>query len=148
MLLRSHDIGDYLDRDQKLKIVKDLKTFSNRKLDLTTLFPNEQGDWLNPRNDGFGNFISLGNKEKETKGIENSFFKPIFSSGIVTARDNWVWNFGLDCLKSNVSNTIEFYNGLLWINKRVHLTPDQNHASVFVILLIPACPFLLLMVDL
>lgn len=104
-----HDIGDYLDREQKLKIVKDLKTFSNRKLDLTTLFPNEQGDWLNPRNDGFGNFISLGNKEKETKGIENSFFKPIFSSGIVTARDNWVWNFGLDCLKSNVSNTIEFY---------------------------------------
>ncbi len=44
-----HDIGDYLDREQKLKIVKGFKTFENPKLDLKTLLPNEQGDWLSMR---------------------------------------------------------------------------------------------------
>jgi len=103
------DIGDYLDREQKLKIIKQFKTFKNPDFALTLLQPNEHGDWLNMRNDAFGNFIPLGNKEKQQKGNDNTFFKPIFSSGIVTARDNWVWNFSFECLKSNVAGTIEFY---------------------------------------
>lgn len=101
-----HDIGDYLDTKEKLKVVSEFKSFSNEKMKLIKLSPNQEGDWLNMRNDVFGNFIQLGNKEK---GNDNSFFKPIFSSGIVTARDNWVWNFSFNKVKINVAKTIDFY---------------------------------------
>ena len=36
-----HDIGDYLNREEKLRILKEAKSFAN--LPLQTLQPNEQG---------------------------------------------------------------------------------------------------------
>jgi predicted helicase len=61
-----HDIGDYLDREQKLKIVKELKTFGNSKMPLTVLQPNEHGDWISTRNESFSSFIQLGDKDDKT----------------------------------------------------------------------------------
>lgn len=48
-----------LDREQKLKIVKNFKTFGNFNLSLTTLEPNEHGDWLSMRNSAFDDFIPI-----------------------------------------------------------------------------------------
>jgi predicted helicase len=104
------DIGDYLNREEKLKIVSAYKSFDNEKLPIKTILPNEHGDWLSMRNDGFENFIPLGSKDKQSTPNSNTFFKPLFSSGILTARDSWVWNFNSNNLKQNVKNTIEFYS--------------------------------------
>jgi predicted helicase len=104
-----HDIGDYLEREQKLKIVKGFKTFVNEQMKLTTLQPNEHGDWLNERNNLFDTFIALGEKDKALSK-ELSFFKPVFSYGIITARDSWVWNYNKNLLADNVQRTIVFYN--------------------------------------
>lgn len=104
-----HDIGDYLDRDQKLKIVKNFKTFGNPKLELKTIQPNEHGDWLNERNNLFDTFIPLGEKDKALQKAL-TFLKPIFSYGIITARDSWVWNYNKSVLATNVQTTINFYN--------------------------------------
>jgi predicted helicase len=108
-IIHYHDIGDYLDRDKKLKILKEFKTFANPKLSLTTLQPNEHGDWLNERNNLFEVFIPLGEKDKNLSK-ELTFFKPIFSYGIITARDSWVWNYSNELLSNNVQGTIDFYN--------------------------------------
>lgn len=107
--IKYHDIGDYLDREQKLKIVKEFGTFTNKKLPLTILSPNEEGDWLSERNDLFKNFIPLGDRDKSLEK-ELTFFKPVFSFGIFTARDSWVWNFDKNSLAQNVQTTIDFYN--------------------------------------
>ncbi len=40
-----YDIGDYLSREEKLKIIKDFKTVDN--ISLKVLKPNEHGDWIN-----------------------------------------------------------------------------------------------------
>ena len=103
-----HDIGDYLDREQKLKIVKGFKTFENPKLDLKTLLPNEQGDWLSMRNSAFDEFIPLEPVKKYD--LKNQSFFITQSLGTATNRDTWVYNFSKPVLKENIQKTIAYYN--------------------------------------
>ncbi|MCC6601288.1 MAG: DEAD/DEAH box helicase, partial [Crocinitomicaceae bacterium] len=103
-----HDIGDYLDREQKLKIVKEFKTFENPKLELTTVQPNEHGDWISVRNDAFGSFIPL-EPEKKFDVKTRSFFVAQ-SMGVITSRDNWIYNYSKHFLTGNIKQSIEFYN--------------------------------------
>jgi predicted helicase len=72
------------------------------------LSPNEHNDWINLRNDGFGEFIPLA-PEKKFDGKTQSFFVAE-SCGVATARDNWVNNFSKEKLVDNVEKTIGFYN--------------------------------------
>ncbi len=103
-----HDIGDYLDREQKLKIVKEFKTFGNPKLALTTLQPNEQGDWISMRNNLFDTFIQLDSEKKfDTKS--SSFFNT-YAIGVATNRDAWALNFSKSNVESNMTRMIDFYN--------------------------------------
>jgi predicted helicase len=103
-----HDIGDYLDREQKLKLVKDFKTFGNPKLILTTLQPNEHGDWISLRNSSFDNYIPLAPLKKlDLKS--NSVFN-VYALGIVSSRDSWAYNFSTDVLMKNINNCINYYN--------------------------------------
>ena len=103
-----HDIGDYLDREQKLKIVKEFKTFSNPKMVLRTLKPNEHGDWLSMRNSTFDDFIPLDpNKKGDLKS--NSFFNT-YAVGVNTGRDAWCYNYSSESLARNMQNMISFYN--------------------------------------
>ena len=41
-----HDIGDYLTREEKLKIIRDFADISNPKMSWTRISPNEHGDWI------------------------------------------------------------------------------------------------------
>lgn len=103
-----HDIGDYLDREQKLKIVKQFKTFGNRKLELTTLQPNEHGDWLSVRNSAFNDFIPLDPMKKGDLKT-NSFFST-YAVGVNTGRDAWCYNFSYSALADKMEEMISFYN--------------------------------------
>jgi predicted helicase len=100
-----HDIGDYLDREQKLKTIKGFKTFANPKLPLKTLQPNEHSDWVGQRSGEFISFIPLFDKEKLNQSIFN-----ISSNGVVTSRDAWVYNFSSKRLIEKVGSMIDFFN--------------------------------------
>ena len=65
-----HDIGDYLSREEKLKIIKEFGSIDN--IDWQILSPNEHGDWLNQRNDLFSSFIPL-EPEKKFDAKANTF---------------------------------------------------------------------------
>tara|TARA_B110000240_G_scaffold198206_1_gene257294 strand:- start:83 stop:4948 length:4866 start_codon:yes stop_codon:yes gene_type:complete len=100
-----HDIGDYLSQQEKLKIISDFKSID--KLPLKTLKPNTEGDWINKRNELFDTFMPLGDKKQlEIK----TYFNNIYTYGIQTNRDSWVWNYSKNSLNTNVSRTINFYN--------------------------------------
>lgn len=103
-----HDIGDYLDREQKLKIVKEFKTFANPKLPLKILNPNEHGDWISVRNDSFENYIELAGEKKFDTNTKSIFIT--YSLGTATARDAWVYNSSKLKLVENMNRTIQFYN--------------------------------------
>ena len=103
-----HDIGDYLSREEKLKIVNNFKSFGSDKMPLKIIHPNEQGDWVSQRNDSFSDFISLAPEKKfDTKS--QTFFV-LNSLGINTNRDSWVYNSNIKNLKSNAERMISFYN--------------------------------------
>jgi predicted helicase len=107
-IIHYHDIGNYLDRDQKLKIIKELKTFENPEFLLKKISPNEHGDWLSMRTDFFSNFIPL-SPEKKFDPKASSFFTT-FSLGVGTNRDAWCYNNSLKSLIENINKTINFYN--------------------------------------
>ena len=100
-----HDIGDYLNREEKLKLVSDFKSFGNTKIPLKELKPNEHGDWIGQRSDKYLSLFPLFEKEN----IKSSIFS-ISSNGIVTSRDAWVFNFSEIALNENITRMISFYN--------------------------------------
>jgi predicted helicase len=58
------DIGDYLSREEKLNIVKESHSILNPPLKMSQLKPNAHSDWLNKRNDKFGEYIPLAPEQK------------------------------------------------------------------------------------
>jgi len=103
-----HDIGDYLNREEKLTIVKKFATVSNDTMRWKTLMPNEHGDWISQRNDVFDTFIPIEPEKKfevKTKSVFN-----INGPGVATGRDSWVYNFNKVELKKIMGKMIDFYN--------------------------------------
>ena len=101
-----HDIGDYLTREQKLKIIHDFKSIHN--IEWEELSPNEKNDWINVRDGIFDNLVVLG--DKKLKSNNDSFFYPYYSCGLKTNRDSWCYNSGKLSLVKNIHNAIDFYN--------------------------------------
>lgn len=120
------DIGDYLSREDKLKIVSANKTFINEDLNLKELQPNEHGDWINHRNDAFDHFIPLA-PEKKFDLKTQSFFNT-FSLGLGTNRDSWNYNSNKGVLSDNLNKSILFYN-----NQRVGLSNKLLEDSQLII---------------
>lgn len=103
-----HDIGDYLNREEKLEIVSKFASVSNPEMKWRTLHPNEHGDWLNQRNDIFSTFIPIG--DKDDKKNKKTFFVPYYTNGVKTNRDAWVYNLSVSKLEQNCKRTINFFN--------------------------------------
>jgi predicted helicase len=103
-----HDIGDYLDREEKIAIVKKLGTVMNEALPWEILSPNEQGDWVGKRNDIFGTFVPM-EPQKKFDLKSQSFFNT-YALGVSTNRDAWVYNYSKREIEDNMTQLISFYN--------------------------------------
>ena len=103
-----HDIGDYLTREDKLRIVKNFGDISNPLMKWTEIAPNEHGDWISHRNEMFKLFTILG--DKDDKKNKQTFFVPYYSSGLKTQRDAWCYNSSLPIVKEAAKMQIDFYN--------------------------------------
>lgn len=112
-----HDIGDYLDREEKLAIIAALGSIEalDKGVDLgdghglrrwQRIIPNEAGDWINQRNPEFEGFVALGDKgDKDSATIFETY-----SRGVATSRDDWAYNFSRSALEANMRRMIENYN--------------------------------------
>lgn len=100
-----YDIGDYLSREEKFKIIEDFG--SMEKLPFTRITPNEHGDWISKRNDRFGTWIAI-EPEKKFDTKAQSFFT-VNSRGFETARDFWVYTSSKENLERNISICSEEY---------------------------------------
>jgi predicted helicase len=104
-----HDIGDYLTREEKLKIIS--KFGDVEDIPWTRLLPNDSGDWINQRDKTFSTFIPLG--DRNSKGKEAQAIFKTFTSGIKTNRDAWSYNFSKDTLVKNMTKMIQNYNNFV-----------------------------------
>lgn len=98
------DIGDYLSREDKLSIIGRQSLDS---VEWELLQPNTDGDWINQRDERFTEFQVVGDKDKSAAA--KAIFA-LYSSGLKTGRDSWVYNFSKQCLGENVQSMIDFYN--------------------------------------
>lgn len=102
-----HDIGDYLSREQKLKMVRDFRSI--KSMEWTKIVPNEKGDWINQRDGAFDSLVLMGNKD-DKENRQQKFFNFGHTNGIKTQRDVWCYNFSVEELRKNMSKMIDFYN--------------------------------------
>ena len=102
--LRYRDIGDYLTREDKLRILaaQDLET-----VPWEGIIPSSDGDWINQRDKRFAKFQPISDKVKK---VEIAPIFEVFSRGLETGRDAWVYRFSLSQLIEGVQASIEFYN--------------------------------------
>ncbi|GAA9385760.1 DEAD/DEAH box helicase family protein [Helicobacter pylori] len=99
-----YDIGDYLKREEKLHRLANFTDLD--AIPFETITPNNKGDWINQREDGFDKLIPL----KRDKKLQNNSIFDINSNGVATNRDPWVYNFSPDALTQNVQKCIDTYN--------------------------------------
>lgn len=84
-----HDIGDYLSREEKLKIVEEFHDVT--KVPWTILQPDRHNDWINQRNGEFDAFVPIV-ADKKASGDIQAFFS--FQSGAAkTGEDTAFVNF-------------------------------------------------------
>ena len=102
-----HDIGDYLTREEKLgKLIEfgSIEGITEQAL-WQSVTPDQHGDWLNQRDDGFQQYIVMGDKKSSgLKLFEN------FSLGIATGRDAWCYNPSRASVEANMKRMIDSYN--------------------------------------
>lgn len=118
-----HDIGDYLSRDDKLKILTDSKSINGIKWNL--IKPDENNDWINQRDVNYINYMALAD--------ENNAIFNVKDIGIVTNRDAWVSNFSEKKVKENVSFMIDNYNNEVNKLKKVEDVIDIKNISNYVV---------------
>ncbi len=117
-----HDIGDYLSREEKLRIIRQTKSYQHLKWESIT--PNEKNDWINQRDGLFDTLLPL-TPEKKFDAEAKSVFS-INAIGVVTARDAWVTGFAQEQVAENMKGMIEFYNQQLG---RETISEDETKIS-------------------
>ena len=106
VLIHYRDIGDYLDRNAKLRLI------DNSTLDTTdwrTIEPNTDGDWISQRDSTFGTWPAIGDRH-QSPGTR-VFAR--YSAGLQTNRDAWVYDYSRADLEQNVRRLIVNYNAQL-----------------------------------
>ncbi len=102
-----HDIGDDLTCEEKLEKISSFKSIGGVPAEeWVCLAPDKHNDWLNQRDSSFSQYISIG--DKKDKNALTIF--ELISSGIISSRDAWVYNFSKINLKAQVIRMIGFYN--------------------------------------
>ena len=117
------DIGDYLSREDKLKLLHEARSISGFS-DWQEIAPNEHYDWVKQRSDAFAQLYPLGSKNAKKGRTDDTVFK-LFSNGYQTGRDAYIYNFSHDdCAKSARKMTEEYLAAFSAMEKNPDLTPD------------------------
>lgn len=103
------DIGDYLDRAEKLSKIQNYKSIENIE-NWEVIEPDSRSDWIDKiERGGFFNYIEMGNSETKsaTIPVTNAIFK-LYSRGVLTACDPIAYNFNKDTLSKNMRRHIRY----------------------------------------
>jgi len=83
-----------------------------KDIDFERIIPDKNHNWLNIADNDFDDLLPLVNKETKlakTQENERAVFK-LFSLGVVTARDEWVYDYSIEHLENKVKYLIDIYN--------------------------------------
>jgi predicted helicase len=102
-----HNIGDCLSREEKLQKITAFSSVAGiTAADAwQNITPDQYGDWLGQRDDGFGEYLVLGDKKSDGSKLFDNY-----SGGVKTNRDAWCYNASKKTVEKNMSRMIELYN--------------------------------------
>jgi predicted helicase len=130
-----HDIGDYLNQQQKLDIISSFESLQGitQAEAWQDIKPDEHNDWINQRDDRFYDFINIGKKSKNNESVVFNNF----SRGAETGRDAWSYNSGCNQLRSKIKAMISNYNTEVKLfnqqqivsNAKSFITSDESKIS-------------------
>ncbi len=101
-----HAVGDYLRANEKNSYIAQHKF---QDLDFERVIPDKDNNWINLSDNDFDDLLPLANKETKSEKAETAVFK-LFSNGVVTARDEWVYDFSEKNIEKRIKYLIEIYN--------------------------------------
>lgn len=106
-----HDIGDYLSREEKLEKIKGYGSIVGIDAEdgWQRITPDDHGDWLAQRDQGFIEFLPMGSKARDGS---TALFDG-YSSGVKTNRDSWAYNASRKVVLASMEAMIGFYNHAL-----------------------------------
>lgn len=124
-VINYHDIGDYLSREDKLRIVRE-KAISG---DITwdNVHPDKHGDWLTHRDEGFVKYAPIAIDKCVEKNSRLFGIFELFSYGVVTNRDAWAYNYSLDKLQNNMASMLEVFNDEQRRMRKIGATKKQDN---------------------
>ena len=112
-----HRVPEFWTAAEKLAYLEEMVEVKGRHNSLNTVqwrevTPDKRSAWLIPQNASeFATFLPIGSKgTKSSKGLEPETVFKLYSLGVVSARDNYVYSFNLEQLKSQVETFTEIYN--------------------------------------
>ncbi len=118
------DIGDYLTRAQKLKTLSEAVSIKGFN-DWQAITPNRHYDWIGQGNEAYAEFYPLGTKEAKMGKADDAIFM-LYSLGLVTSRDVYIYNFSRDICSENASRmTQDYLNALSEFQVNSNLTVDE-----------------------
>ena len=129
--IRYHDIGDHLSREEKLAALREAWSILGIN-DWQTITPDEHHDWIRQRSDTFAQFYPLGSGDAKAGKAKDAIFG-LYSLGLATGRDPYIYNFSRDACAENARQMTEDYLAALSeIEDTPELIPDaaaRRHSS-------------------
>ena len=105
-----YHVDDYLKAREKQELLTQFGDYT--KVPMKQVTPDSKHTWLTEGSRAeFESFLPMGREEVKKGKAEpvDTIFKT-YSLGVVTNRDNWVYNFDARALTENLSRMMEFYN--------------------------------------
>ena len=103
-VIRYRDIGDYLTREEKLRILTECVEADP---EWVVLQPDAHGDWLEKRDDSFSLFAPMGVQDG-TRKLDCGMFST-WSQGVKTNRDAWCYNYRVATVRASMRKTVQTY---------------------------------------
>ena len=118
------DIGDYLTREEKLEALQEAISVKGIS-DWQMITPNKHYDWIDQRSEVFAQFYPLGTKEAKAGKANDAIFR-LYSLGLATGRDAYIYNFSRDVCAENAERmTQDYLAALSELDEGLELTVNE-----------------------
>ncbi|MCY7346491.1 MAG: N-6 DNA methylase, partial [Pyrinomonadaceae bacterium] len=100
-----NEIGDYVKSEQKKEYLRE-NHISQIKFE--RIEPDAKNNWINQTDNDWDSLLPLIDKNVKAGKSEKAVFK-LFSSGLKTQRDDWVYDFSKDALEAKMRYFVDVY---------------------------------------
>lgn len=99
------ELDDYMRKEEKWDWFRENKIGS---IDFKHILPDGKHNWINQSDNDFDSLLPLIDKEAKAGKTEEAIFK-LFSSGVKTQRDEWVYDFSKEDLIKRMQYFVDVY---------------------------------------